>query len=163
MKERKKKFTSSRTECFVVGLGINSSSYFTFPAVVHRRVTAAESMSFTHCGCSSPSLKELLKAVRLRCMGWPPFSCHRLPHWVNRSSKNSAGLLDQCVQFIPLPAEIQLTNTNTVIGAPTALHRSRGSIADTTCCVFTCSVSLVQPTGRTSQRSWLSGEHLQAA
>lgn len=147
----------------MVGLGINSSSYFTCPAVVHRRVTAAESMSFTHCGCSSPSLKELLKAVRLRCMGWPPFSCHRLPHWVNRSSKNSAGLLDQCVQFIPLPAEIRLTNTNTVIGAPTALHRSRGSIADTTCCVFTCSVSLVQPTGRTSQRSWLSGEHLQAA
>lgn len=122
-------------------------------------MTAAESISFTHRGCSSPSLKELLKAVRLTCMGWPPFSCHRPPHWVNRSSKNGAGLPDQRVQFIPLPAEVRLssTPTQTVIGAPTALHRSRGSIADTTCCVFTCSGSLVQPTGRTSQRSWLTG------
>lgn len=73
--------------------------------------------SFTHRGSSSLTLKKLLSAVRVSCMGWDVFSYHATCHLLPPLGQEgiTLALLVYLFQFFLSPVEILLPQqTNTI-------------------------------------------------
>lgn len=104
---------------------------------------------FTHRGSSSLTLKKLLSAVRVSCMGWDVFSYHATCHLLPPLGQEgiTLALLVYLFQFF-LPPDTAAPNRTTPLqmavgttessGASPALQKSLAYLPDTACSVLFC-------------------------